>query len=303
MGQDKLYVTERDALFHRKCLEKIRQFRLIDDDFFRVCFQDDIEGVAFILRILMDKNDLEVVSCKTQHSVKNLHGHSVILDVFATDSRGQTYDIEVQRADKGAAPRRARYNSSMIDAQLLLPEIDYSTLPHNYVIFITENDVLKRGLPIYHIDRVILETGENFEDGSHIIYANGAYRSDSALGKLMHDFNCADPNQMNYPLLAKKTRLMKEDTKGVSQMSEIMEEFLNEMMAEERASMRQELAEAKAEAVEAKAEAVEAKAREQSIKSALRMIMGGKLTLEEISEYTSLPLDDVKEYAALTVRA
>ena len=89
--------------------------------------------------------------------------------------------------------------------------------------------------------------------------------------------------------------MLKEDTKGVSQMSEIMEEFLNEMMAEERATMRQELA-------EAKAEAVEAKARELSIKSALRMIMGGKLTLEEIAEYTNLPLDDVKEYAALTVR-
>ena len=85
-------------------------------------------------------------------------------------------------------------------------------------------------------------------------------------------------------------------------MSEIMEEFLNEMMAEERATMRQELAEAKAEAVEAKEKAVEAKARELSIKSALRMIMGGKLTLEEIAEYTNLPLDDVKEYAALTVR-
>ncbi len=30
------------------------------------------------------------------------------------------------------------------------------------MIFITENDVLKRGLPIYHIDRMIKETGELF---------------------------------------------------------------------------------------------------------------------------------------------
>ena len=31
-----------------------------------------------------------------------------------------------------------------------------------------------------------------FGDGAHILYVNGEYRDDSAIGKLMHDFNCAD---------------------------------------------------------------------------------------------------------------
>ena len=37
------------------------------------------------------------------------------------------------------------------------------------MIFITENDVLKAGLPIYHVDRIIQETGEPFGDEAHII--------------------------------------------------------------------------------------------------------------------------------------
>ena len=33
--------------------------------------------------------------------------------------------------------------------------------------------------PIYHIDRVIKETGENFGDEAHILYVNGEYRDES----------------------------------------------------------------------------------------------------------------------------
>ena len=42
--------------------------------------------------------------------------------------------------------------------------------PETYVIFITEHDVLKGGLPLYHINRKIEENGMTFCDESHIIY-------------------------------------------------------------------------------------------------------------------------------------
>ena len=32
--------------------------------------------------------------------------------------------------------------------------------------------------------------GERFEDGSHILHVNGAYRGDTPIGRLMHDFSC-----------------------------------------------------------------------------------------------------------------
>lgn len=41
------------------------------------------------------------------------------------------------------------------------------------MIFITENDVMKGGLPIYPVERIVTNTGELFNDGEHIIYVNG----------------------------------------------------------------------------------------------------------------------------------
>lgn len=199
--------------FRQRNLERIKKLRLMDDDFFRVCFKDDKEGAAFILRIILDKSDLKVTKMRTQHSMKNLMGHSVILDVLATDSKGTLYNIEIQRSDTGALPKRARYISSMIDVNIFQPKENYEALPQTYVIFITENDVLHENRLIYHIERVITESGSPFNDEAHIIYVNASFKDDSALGRLMHDFKCADPYQMNYPELREKTIPFKEDEK------------------------------------------------------------------------------------------
>ena len=46
---------------------------------------------------------------------------------------------------------------------------------------------MDKGLPLYHVERIIQETKERFEDGSHIIYVNGSYKNDDdTVGKLMH---------------------------------------------------------------------------------------------------------------------
>ncbi len=79
-----------------------------------------------------------------------------------------------------------------MDANLLKKGEDFDKLPETWVIFITENDVMGKGLPLYPIERCFLGTGERFEDGSHILYVNGAYRGDTPIGKLMHDFSCTD---------------------------------------------------------------------------------------------------------------
>ena len=65
-----------------------------------------------------------------------------------------------------------------------------------YVIFITENDVLGGGLPIYTVERVVAETGKPFGDRSHIVYMNGRHwDAGTALGKLVHDIFCEKPEK------------------------------------------------------------------------------------------------------------
>ena len=99
-------------------------------------------------------------------------------------------------------------------------------LAETYVIFITENDKYKKSLPMYHIERCIMETGEPVNDGAHIIYVNGAYRGDDAVGRLMHDFFCTQADEMNYSVLAERVRQFKESDEGVSSMSNIWDELL-----------------------------------------------------------------------------
>ncbi|MBR4474937.1 MAG: PD-(D/E)XK nuclease family transposase, partial [Oscillospiraceae bacterium] len=173
----------------------------------RCIFRDNIPLAQFVLRILTGKDDLQVTDLETQKDFKRLVGaRSVCLDAYATDSSGKKFDLEIQRSDLGAGTHRARYHSSAMDIENLDAGQDFDELPDTYTIFITEHDVLNQSLPYYQIERVTLHDGKPFQDGSHILYINGEYRGDTPLGKLMHDFSCWDPDDMNYALMEEAAR-------------------------------------------------------------------------------------------------
>lgn len=141
---------------HEEDLQRLRGFRLLDDDFMSKVFEDK-DCVEFLLQIILKRDDLKVTSVSSQYVIKNLQGRSVRLDILAVDRQNQVYNIEIQRDDKGAGVKRARYNSSLIDANVTEPGEQYQNLNETYVVFITENDVLGENLPIYHVDRIIRE--------------------------------------------------------------------------------------------------------------------------------------------------
>lgn len=251
---------------HAEDLERIRNFRLMDDDFMSKVFEEK-ECAAFLLKVILNRDDLTVREVHGQHDLKNLQGRSVRLDILAVDESGRMYNIEVQRSDRGAGAKRARYNSSLLDANLTEKGDGYEALNETYVIFITERDVLKRGLPIYHIDRTIKETGEAFGDEAHIIYVNAQIRDETALGRLMHDFACTDPKEMFYPVLARRVRYFKEDTKGVGGMCRAMEEMRNEAAREAT--------------------------HKKAIETALAML-ADEMPYEKVAKYAGLTVDEVK---------
>lgn len=216
---------------HNKHLEFIKQLRLIDDIFMEKVFGEDIACTQLLIQIILGKKDLKVTKINKQLPLSNLHGRSVRLDVFAVDTNDTLYNIEVQKGDSGAVSKRARYNSSMLDANITESGDDYSALKETYVIFITENDVLKGGLPIYHVERAILETGKLFNDKAHIIYVNSQIQNNTELGRLMHDFYCTDARQMYYPTLAQRVKYLKEDYEGVNTMCEAVREFFKDELA------------------------------------------------------------------------
>ena len=212
---------------HQEDLQRLRGFRLLDDDFMTKVFED-ISCAELLLRIILNDEGIRVLEAHSQRGIKNLQGRSVKLDIIAVDSHNRVFNVEVQRSDRGAGAKRARYNSALIDANVTEPGDQYEDLNETFVIFITENDVMKAGLPIYHIDRVVRETGKLFEDEEHIIYVNSQIKDETKLGRLMHDFSCTDAKDMYNKVLADRVRYFKEDERGVEIMCREMEIMRNQ---------------------------------------------------------------------------
>lgn len=208
-------------------LKLLADFTLMDDDFMTIVFDRNIEATELVLNIILDRHDMKVIDVIAQREYKNpvTDGRSIKLDIYAEDSNGKVYDIEVQNNDSGADSHRARFHSSMLDTKMLKEKQKFKELHDSYVIFITRNDYMKMGLPIYHVERTVQEAETLFGDGSHIIYVNGSYIDDNTpIGKLMHDFRCTNAVDMYYQELARPVRHFKEIEGGQYQMSQAMEE-------------------------------------------------------------------------------
>lgn len=251
-------------------LQIISKLRLLDDDLMNLVFDKNIEATELLLNIILQRTDLKVLEVVAQREYKNsmADGRSITIDIYAKDSDEKIYDVEVQRADRGADFHRARFHSSMIDTRMLKEKQDFKNIHDSYVIFITENDVIGAGLSLYHIDRMIKETGEDFVDGSHIIYVNGSYKNDSdPIGKLMHDFRCTNPEDMFYSLLAKQVKYFKETEGGRKDMCKAVEELAEKRVLEKQKEL------------------------------AATMLADGKLSIEEIARYAGLSVEVVEELA------
>ena len=259
---------------HQRALNIIKRWRLMDDDFMKRCFKDNVPAVECILRIIMEKPDLQVTTVQIEDTIPNLSGRGIRMDVHATDSTGTEYDIEVQRADKGAGTKRARFNSSLLDLNNLKKGSDYELLPESYVIFITEHDVLEHGLARYHVNRIIEELNQRFDDGEHIIYVNGEYRGNDDIGKLMNDFRSENVEDMILEPLKETVNRYKNNPEEVAVMCAELEKW----SLEERQEGRQE------------------GRMESQVEFALEMLKDG-VSLEKIAQYTKLSLAKIKELA------
>jgi predicted transposase/invertase (TIGR01784 family) len=218
-------------------LEKVKSLRLIDDELMTLIFSGDKKATEFIIRILLNRNDLKVKKSMTQVQKNNLFGRSVKLDIVAEDIFKQEYNIEIQREKSGAGGKRIRYHQAMLDSHTLKKNESFDKLPTLYIIFILEHDLFKQGKPIYVVNKsldVKDEDGEYlpFDDACNIMYVNGDYRGDNPLGKLMHDFSTPNADEMYYNELARKVRFHKQTEKGVQMASQIVEEYGDERAAE-----------------------------------------------------------------------
>ena len=120
-----------------------------------------------------------------------------------------------------------------------------------------------------------------FGDGLHILYVNGEYQDvETPVGRLMHDFYCTKSEDMYSKVLADEVKYLKETEGGRGRMCRILEEMCEEV-AEEVAK-----------------ETAERVAKEKAKETARMLLDLNKLSHEEISESTGLPIEVVEELAA-----
>ncbi|MCI8993620.1 MAG: hypothetical protein HFG80_13035 [Eubacterium sp.] len=286
----------------KRTLKAIENLCLLDDYLMSLVFDRNIEATEFLLNVILRRNDLNVLEVIAQREYKNPipGGRSITLDIYAADESGKIYNIEVQRAPVGADAHRARFHSSMIDTKMLKTGQEFHEIHDSYVIFITANDVIGSGCSLYHINRIIEETGTYFGDGSHIIYVNGSYKNNSdPVGKLMHDFRCSSSVDMFYPILAKHVKYFKETEGGQSVMRKTFRELAKEYAEEFPEDFMEEIAVEKAEklAIEKAEKLVAEKAEKLAIEKAEKLAIekAEKLAIEKAEK---LAIEKAEKLAA-----
>ena len=267
----------------------IENFNLMDDEFFSACFKDNYKAVTCILRIIFDDENLEIIELKIQEIFTNFKGHSVQLDIIAKNKvTNVIYNIEIQRAKDGASPERARYHVDIYDTHNLKKNHDFKDLPTTFVIFITETDIFGEGLPIYKIHRVFEHNNKPFNDRSYIYYVNGAYKGNDDIGKLVHDFQCKNPEKFYFEELAEKVRFFKTTKEGKMELSSLLKKTADKYIKQNKDKY----------IAKGKAEGEKLGIAKTLLETAKRMIKKGIYTLEEIAENLNLPLNEVQTISA-----
>ena len=97
---------------------------------------------------------------------------SIRLDLYFKNSN-RVYNVEMQRSDDNDIARRARYYSSIIDANLIEQGTTYDKLLDSYVIFLCTKDPFKKGNYIYKFKSMCENEKDLCENnGRYNIYLN-----------------------------------------------------------------------------------------------------------------------------------
>ena len=214
-----------------KIREEARKLNPIDDLMFRKMAEDK-EFCQEILRVILEDDKLIVLESIPQWYGTNLQGRSVILDAKCVKGDGTQIDIEVQKADDDDHQRRVRYNGAILTTNISDPGIRFEKVPDVCMIFISKFDIFEGNFALYHIDRVVRETGKVVDNGFQEIYVNAMIKDGSEVSELMKIFVDDDVYNNKFPKTSEGKHRYKETEGGLKVMCEIMEKIAEESKLE-----------------------------------------------------------------------
>ncbi|MCM1283278.1 MAG: Rpn family recombination-promoting nuclease/putative transposase [Muribaculaceae bacterium] len=216
-----------------KIREEAKKLNPIDDLMFRKMAEE--KGFCEeILRVILSDPALSVLGSTPQYAGTNPQGRSVILDAKCVLGNGRQIDIEVQKSNDTDHQRRVRYNGAVLTTNLTDPGEKFENIPDVCVVFISRFDIFNSGHSLYHVDRIIRETGKTVDNGFTEIYVNAKVKDGSAVAELMEVFVNDSAYSSKFPVTSGSKRRYKETEKGQQIMCEIMEKIAREERNEGR---------------------------------------------------------------------
>ncbi len=277
-------------MIDNKRLEIIKNFKPIHDIFFEV-LADDAAFCQEILRVILEDNKLIVHDVKVQKDVRNLIGRSVRVDVLCTLGDGTLCNIEVQRANNDNHFKRIRYNAACITASEAEVGSRFENVPNVIIVYISEFDILKAGKTIYHIDKVVRETGKILDDGMKTVCVNTKVNDGSLIAQLMQLFIKTEVNEPKFPVFTNRMNYIKNSEGGQRQMSELMELYFKEELEASREEGREEgRAEGRAEGREEGREKGREEGRAESKAEIIQEMLKDNMSIDKIAQYTDMDI-------------
>lgn len=224
----------------RTLQEIVDQLTGIDDIFFFKLAEN--KGFCEeLLQVILQNRKIEVVEHKPQAVLRNIKGRSVTLDLKCVDEDGTIFGVEVQKTDNDNHQKRVRYNMANIDTAESEKGVKFDELKDIYEIYISEFDVFGGNMTVYHIDRVIRETKEVVNNGTHEIYVNTKIDDGTEIAEYMQMFKkTVLPDNPKFPRLCEAFKNIKTGM-GDGAMCDLVQAYAEEYANEQRIKMLVEL--------------------------------------------------------------
>lgn len=226
---------------------------------------------------------------KTQETIDiTANAKSVRLDVYVEDERSTIYNIEMQVSTNKNLPKRARYYQGMIDLNILEKGEDYKNLKRSYVIFICTFDLFGKGRHIYTFENRCLQDYEISlgDETTKIILNTKGTRDDVSLEmKRLLDYIDGQVASDGF------TRELETAVESVRSNEKWRLDYMTLEMR-----YRELFEEALEQGLEQGIEQGIEKGIEQGIEQmVIKMLKADKLSVEEISAYSELTVEKVRE--------
>ena len=110
---------------------------------------------------------------------------------------------------------------------------DFKDVVELYVVYISDFDFLGGNKTVYHVEKVLRETGEVVDDGLHEIFVNTAVKDGTDISELMTCFTQSSIDNPKFPKLSNEVSRLKLMAEGGAPiMCGVMEE-LNKAVLED----------------------------------------------------------------------